>query len=131
MWSIANKHKFQILKLYRIFVIVKIRLIKKKTIVKFVVKNVNSKRPFDDWIDKLKNADWQSVNDIKQTFGTADQLGKSSNRIVFNIGGNNYRIICKYHFGKTNVHLFITWIGTHADYTKLCDKELQYTINLY
>lgn len=109
----------------------KVRLIKKKTIEKFTTKNVNSKKSFDDWIDKLKSADWQTVNDIKQTFGTADQIGKSSKRIVFNIGGNNYRMICKFQFGRSYVHLFINWIGTHADYTKICEKELQYTINLY
>lgn len=61
----------------------------------------------------------------------ADVIGKRSNRIIFNIGGNRYRMICKYHFGKVNVHLFIMWIGTHAEYSKLCDKSLQYTIKFY
>lgn len=95
------------------------------------MKNVNSKNSFSDWIDKLRNANWQTVSDIKQTFGTADHIGKSSNRIVFNIGGNNYRMICEYQFGKKYVHLFINWIGTHSEYTKLCDQELQYTVNQY
>lgn len=109
----------------------KVRLIKMKTIVKYTLKNANSKTSLYHWVEKLKNADWNTVNDIKQTFGTADQIGKGTNRIVFNIGGNNYRMICKYHFGKNYVHLFINWIGTHAEYSKLCDKDLQYTINLY
>lgn len=109
----------------------KIRLIKKKTIAKFCAKNADSRNSFVNWLDKLKNADWNSVNDIKETYATADLIGKSSNRIIFNIGGNNYRMICSYFFGSKNVHLFINWIGTHAEYDKLCQKDLQYTIKLY
>jgi len=109
----------------------KIRLVKKKTIAKYQIANANSRNSFDQWIDKLSNANWNNTNDIKQTYGSADLLGKRSNRVVFNIGGNNYRMICKYHFGRTYVHLFINWIGTHAEYNELCNDELQYTINLY
>jgi mRNA interferase HigB len=62
---------------------------------------------------------------------SADLLGNGSNRIVFNIAGNNYRMICKYHFGKTRVHLSIKWIVKHAEYTKLCGDNKQYTIDAY
>ena len=109
----------------------KVRLVKKNTITKYVSINRNSKPSFDLWLNKLKRANWRNTNEIKDTFRTADIIGKSSNRIVFNIGGNNYRMICTYHFGSKNVHLFINWIGTHAQYDKLCDKNLQYTINEY
>ena len=109
----------------------KIRLVKKKTIVKYQIANANSRSSFDQWVDKLSKSNWNISNDIKQTYGSADVLGKRSNRVVFNIGGNNYRMICKYHFGKSYVHLFINWIGTHTEYNELCSDELQYTINLY
>ena len=109
----------------------KIRLVKKKTIAKYQNANASSRNSFDQWIDKLKNANWQTANDIKETYGSADLLGKSSNRVVFNIGGNNYRMICKCHFGESYVHLFINWIGTHSEYNKVCKDELQYTINVY
>ena len=93
--------------------------------------NAASRSSFDHWIDKLKNANWETANDIKQTYGLADLIGKRSNRVVFNIGGNSYRMIWKYQFGISYVHLFINWIGTHSEYDKLCDGELQYTVNLY
>ena len=109
----------------------KVRLVKKNSVTKYVAANRNSKTSFDLWLNKLKRADWENTNDIRGTFKTADILGKSSNRIVFNIGGNKYRMICKYHFGLKNVHLFISWIGTHAAYDKLCAKNLQFTINEY
>ncbi len=71
------------------------------------------------------------ANEISLTFGDADLLGNGSNRVVFNIAGNNYRMICKYHFGITRVHLYIKWIGTHAEYTKLCDDKEQYSVDEY
>lgn len=109
----------------------KIHLIKKQTIENFVLKNANSRAYFETWLSIVKRADWDEPNHIISTFNSADILGKSSDRVVFNIGGNNYRLICKYHFGKTRVHLFIKWIGTHAEYSKLCNNGEQYEIDAY
>jgi len=83
------------------------------------------------WLDKIEYADWENLNEVNKIFRTADQLGNKSNRIIFNIGGNKYRLICNYHFGNKYVHLFINWIGTHSEYDKLCKSNMQYTINLY
>ena len=96
-----------------------------------MLNNANSRNSFIEWLDKLRNANWENTNDIKETYGAADIIGNLSNRIVFNIGGNKYRMICSYHFGRKNVHLFINWIGSHAEYSELCDDNLQNTINLY
>lgn len=109
----------------------KIHLIKKQTIEKYVNTNVQSKTAFTKWLSIVKWADWKEPNDIISTFNSADILGEGSNRVVFNIGGNKYRMICGYHFGKEKVHLFIKWIGTHSEYTKLCDEGKQYNINVY
>jgi mRNA interferase HigB len=79
----------------------------------------------------MKNADWEKPPDMQATFRRADLLGKSSNRVVFDIAGNNYRMICKYAFGDKQVHLFVCWIGTHAQYDELCDKNEQYTVSIY
>ncbi len=109
----------------------KVHLIKKQTIEDYVKKNAQSKASFEIWFSILKRADWNEPNDIISTFNNADILGKSSERVVFNIGGNKYRMICRYLFGITKVHLFIKWIGTHAEYTKLCNEGKQYKINAY
>lgn len=42
-------------------------------------------------------------NDILLTYGSADLIGNGSNRVVFNIGGNNFRMICKYQFWESEV----------------------------
>jgi mRNA interferase HigB len=107
----------------------KVRLIKKKSIENFALQNARSRSSFRLWLTTLKYADWNEPEDIMTTFGSADLLGNGINRVVFDIAGNNYRMICKYQFGETEVHLYIKWIGTHANYTKLCNEKAQYTVN--
>ena len=85
----------------------------------------------EDWAEKLKLANWEQPGDMKQTYNTADLLDKSSSRVVFDIGGNNHRMICKYLFGAKQVHLFVCWIGTHKGYDKICKRGEQFTINDY
>lgn len=109
----------------------KVHLIKVQSIAFFVKENAPSKKAFETWIAIIKRANWNSPQDIINTFNTADILGNGSNRVVFNIGGNKYRIICQYYFGDKKAHLFVKWIGTHALYTKLCNNEEQYSIDIY
>jgi mRNA interferase HigB len=107
----------------------KVRLIKQKTILKYIIANARSRSSFRIWLSNLKYADWADPGDIIKLFNKADLLGNGSNRVVFDIGRNNYRMICKYWFGVTRVHLYIKWIGTHAEYDTICDALRQYTIN--
>lgn len=109
----------------------KIHLIKKQTIEDYILNNAQSKASFSMWLSIINRADWDSPNEIISTFNSADIIGKGSERVAFNIGGNNYRLICKYYFGNMKVHLFVKWIGTHAEYTKLCNEGKQYNINAY
>ena len=109
----------------------KVHLIKKQSIEDFILKNARARRSFEIWLSIVKRVDWKEPNEIISTFNDADILGKGSNRVVFNVGGNNFRLICKYYFGNRRVHLFIKWIGTHAAYTKLCNERKQYGIDVY
>ncbi len=109
----------------------KVHLIKEKTIREYTLANAGSKIPFDDWIFRIKRADWETPADIKKAFPAADLLGKGSSRVVFDIGGNNYRMICWYVFGKTSVRLYVCWIGTHNAYDELCSGNKQYSVFVY
>jgi mRNA interferase HigB len=109
----------------------RVHLIKRQTIEDYVGGQARSKPSFANWLTALNNADWNKPEDIRQTFGSADLLGGGSHRVVFDIGGNNYRLIGKYNFGKKQVHLFVCWIGTHAEYDHLCNRNEQYTVNIY
>jgi mRNA interferase HigB len=109
----------------------RVHLIKKQTIEDFILENAPGKAPFEAWLSILKKADWNAPINIIATYIHADIIGNGSERVVFDIGGNKYRLICKYHFGQTEVHLFIKWIGTHAEYSQLCSDGKQYVVDLY
>ena len=109
----------------------RIHLIRKDTIEQFASENTQSRGPFEEWLTKLKYADWESTYDMKFTFPSVDLLGNGSNRAVFDIGGNKYRLIGKYAFGEKQIHLFICWIGSHAEYDKICKLNQQFEINIY
>ena len=109
----------------------RIQLITKQTIETYVVHNSQSRQPFQNWLVKLHHAEWEYPNDIKSTFGNADFLGKGTKRVIFNIGGNKYRMICKYSFGKTRIRLYVMWIGTHSEYSRLSLSGQQYVIDKY
>ena len=109
----------------------RIHLIRKDTIEQFASENAQSRGPFEEWLTKLKYADWESTYDMKLTFPAVDLLGNGSNRAVFDIGGNKYRLIGKYAFGEKQIHLFICWIGSHAEYDKICKLNQQFEINIY
>ena len=83
-------------------------------IEKFIRKHANARASLGAWLAMAQGADWKSPQDVKDTIRSADIL--SGNRIVFNIGGNNYRLVvlARYHNGI----LLIQKIGTHAEYDR-------------
>lgn len=109
----------------------KIHLVKERTILRYCEGQARAKTSFKQWLKQLKKASWNIPEDIVRSLGAVDFLGNGTSRVVFDIGGNNYRMICKYTFGEKQAHLLICWIGTHAEYTELCRKEKQYTVWAY
>ena len=109
----------------------KVHLIRRQTIEEFAMENARCRSSFRLWLLTVRGADWERPEDILETFGSADLLGGSCCRVVFDIGGNNYRMICHYVFGEKQVHLFICWIGSHAEYSYLCREKKQYNVNIY
>jgi mRNA interferase HigB len=67
----------------------------------------------------LRYCDWETPADIMMSFNSADTLtckGMNFNRIVFNVGGNKFRMICGYKFGKHRVLLYARFVGAHSEY---------------
>jgi mRNA interferase HigB len=102
----------------------KTHLIKKWTIEQYASLHAGSKSSLTLWLAIVKRCDWNSPQDILGTFASADLLGNGCDRVIFDIGGNKYRMICHYVFGENEVHLF-------AEYTKLCKSNKQYTVSDY
>jgi mRNA interferase HigB len=68
----------------------KVHLIKRETIEDYILKNARSRASFEVWFSIIKRADWNAPNEMISTFNSADILGNGSERVVFNIGGNNF-----------------------------------------
>ena len=62
----------------------RVHLIKKQAIEDYVSDHAASKSAFTHWLNSIRNADWKTPEDILSTFGTADLLGNSSFRVIFN-----------------------------------------------
>ena len=83
----------------------------------FAHKHPASKAALNSWHQIVKEVDWRNFNDVRNTFGSVDAVG--NDRYVFNIKGNDYRLIAMIFFDKRTV--YIRFIGTHAEYDKLKD----------
>ena len=86
-----------------------------KTIKDFIENHPEAKPPLDYWYNITSNTDWISHAELKNTFPSADFVGNE--RYVFNISGNNYRLIAAVNFRIRTV--YIKFIGLHKDYDKV------------
>lgn len=88
-------------------------VISRKAIRDFCEKHPDVAESLNYWYRITKKADWQSFAELRETFSSADLVG---NCIVFNIGGNNYRLISKIYFDDQVC--LVRNILTHKDYDK-------------
>ncbi len=89
-------------------------------LTEFATKHSGALNSLNSWIEKVERAKWSNHNELKADFPSADYV--SNNRYVFNIKGNNYRIIVVVVFfaGELNVR----FAGTHAEYDKIDAKKI-------
>lgn len=90
-------------------------IISKTSIKQFKLKHPDAADAIENWYQLTKKADWSKFSEVKQTFNSVDAVG--NDRYVFNIKGNQYRLIALIIFRKRTV--FILFIGTHAEYDKV------------
>ncbi|WP_343329998.1 type II toxin-antitoxin system HigB family toxin [Polaribacter staleyi] len=96
------------------------RVIAKRTLRYFWLKHSDSEQQLTAWYREMERANWESFNELKKEYPSASIL--TDNRVVFNIKGNNYRLIVKF-----NLEYQICWIrflGTHAAYDKVNANEI-------
>jgi mRNA interferase HigB len=97
------------------------RIISRKTLVEFYQREdcKDVKGPLDVWWHEAKKAKWLSWTDIKEKYRSASVL--KGNRVVFNIGGNKYRLVVKINYSVQIV--YIRFVGTHKEYDNI-DAEV-------
>jgi mRNA interferase HigB len=96
------------------------RVIAKSSLKKFWEQPgcADARGPLHSWYDEALKATWQSPQDVKDHYASASICG--DNRVVFNIGGNKYRLVVELQYRASIV--WIKFIGTHAQYD-LIDVE--------
>jgi mRNA interferase HigB len=83
-------------------------------IVEFSKQHARARKSLQKWVQVVQGADWNTLINVKQTFGSVDY---KSDKYIFNIKGNDYRLIAEIIFTVWTV--FILDVKTHAEYSKL------------
>jgi len=96
------------------------RVIAKSTLREFWGKHNDAEVPLKTWHKIVEKEQWKNAHDIKKVFGNASIVGE--NRVVFNIKGNDYRLVVYIVFKVQKV--FIRFIGTHKQYDKIDVKTI-------
>ena len=93
-------------------------VITRKRLNEFAEKYPETRTALANWYDLVRSNDFSSLPNLKLMFPTADQVGKLT---VFNVGGNNYRIITVVFYEAQRV--YIAEVLTHEEYNKDSWKE--------
>ena len=91
------------------------RVIALATLRLFWIRHPNAEQPLRAWLDEARQARWKSPQDVKSRYASASFIGR--NRVVFNIKGNDYRLVVAvaYRFHA----VYIKFVGSHADYDRI------------
>jgi mRNA interferase HigB len=75
----------------------------------------DAEQPLRAWVHVIRAAEWSKPTDVKTMFRSADIL--KSERVVFNIGGNKYRLLAAVHYRGRRI--YVRFIGTHKEYDEI------------
>ncbi len=93
-------------------------VISRKRLKEAALRHPDLNSPLDTWYRAAKAADWRNLVEVQRTWSSAEAVGKHT---VFNIKGNNYRLVAEINYGKGRV--FIRHVLTHAEYDRGKWKE--------
>ncbi len=88
-------------------------VISRKTLRDFWEQYPDSESPLSRWFKIVEQTTFTSFDELRLTFPSADKVG---DLVVFNIGGNKYRLIASIHFNRGKV--YVRHVLTHREYDK-------------
>ena len=95
------------------------RIIAKKTLRKFWEHYPDAEDPLLAWFREVEKEDWSNPSQIKEKYRSASFVG---DRVVFNIKGNDYRLVVKINYPRRIV--YVRFVGTHKEYDKIDVKDV-------
>ena len=91
------------------------KILVKKTILYYTDKYPIAKMQLLIWYNEFTKCDFQNYNELKRVYGNASIV--SNERVVFNIKGNDFRLVVSINFLQTAC--YVIWFGTHKEYDKI------------
>ena len=91
------------------------RIISEKTLRNFWQRHPTAEAPLRAWIREVAQADWKTPVDVKGRYPNASIV--KDNRAVFNIKGNDFRLVVWINF--RHLAVYIKWVGTHVEYDRI------------
>ena len=90
-------------------------VVSRRTLKEFWRRHQDAENRLRAWYADVKQAKWRTPSDVTAVYATASIL--ADNRVVFNIGGNEYRLVVKIHYNRGFV--YIRFVGTHEEYDRI------------
>jgi mRNA interferase HigB len=94
-----------------------LRIISKQKIRIYSKENVQAELPLLEWYMIMQSTSAGNLTELRKSFNSADYVHGYT---VFNIGGNNYRLITAIHYNMQRCYIREIW--THAEYSKLYNR---------
>ncbi len=88
-------------------------VISKHALTAFWFKHPAARTPLEVWYRLVKSSSFSSLAELKNTFRSADYVPPF---VIFDVGGNNFRVICAVHFDRQKI--YIREVFTHAEYDR-------------
>lgn len=99
-------------------------IITKGTIKHYVEKYPLAKTALLNWYEEFLKVSFADFNELKSVYGSASII--SNHRVIFNIKGNEYRLITSINFRRKA--LYIIWFGTHKEYDKIDAANIPFEV---
>ena len=91
------------------------KILVKKTILHYTEKHPIAKMQLLIWYNEFTKYDFRNFNELKRVYGNTSIV--NNERVVFNIKGNDFRLVVSINFSQTAC--YVIWFGTLTDYDKI------------
>ena len=96
------------------------RIIALGTLRDFWKKHPQAEIPLRSWYALASRADWRRPSGIKADYASASFM--AGNRVVFNIKGNDYRLVVAVHYDRGM--MYVRFVGTHREYDRIAAADI-------
>lgn len=96
------------------------RIISKRMLRVFWERFREAEEPLQAWYREIEKEDWDGPAKLKEKYRSASII--KGNRVIFNIKGNDYRLVVKINYQYRVV--YVRFVGTHAEYDKVNVEEV-------